>query len=256
MDAKNIVDQKIFWLLFMAAEFSMIAAVPYAVSISGDAIYDFGVSLPMILATQFAQGTGLLIVSILTGIFLGKKIGLGTPVLESLFEGRGLPASFHSTVKLSVILGVFAGTLIFVTDRFVFSIFVEPLTVFLASPLLWQRFLYSFYAGIVEEIILRFFLVTLLIWISWKIKRTSENLPTNTGVWLSVLITSLLYSIGYISSLSASEYPDLMLTLGITVLSLITGSIFGWLYWKKGLEASIIANLTASLTMLVVLGSL
>ncbi len=256
MDIKNIVDQKIFWFLFMAAEFSMIVAVPYAVSISGDAIYDIGISLPMLLATQIAQGTGLLILSILTGIVLGKKVGLRTPVLESLFKGKGLPADFNQSLKLSVVLGIFSGTLIFAVDRLVFSMFTEPLTELLSSPPLWQRFLYSFYAGVVEELVLRFFLLTLLVWISWKIKRTSENLPTKTGVWLSILLVSILYSIGYISSLSVTSDTNVVLDIGIGFLSLVNGIIFGWLYWKKGLEASIISNFTASLTMLVVLGSL
>jgi hypothetical protein len=44
--------------------------------------------------------------------------------------------------------------------------------------------------------------------------------------------------------------------LGIVSLGMVTGTIFGWLYWKKGLEASIIANFTASLTLFVILGSL
>ncbi|KXS42531.1 MAG: Abortive infection protein [Methanolobus sp. T82-4] len=256
MDARNIVDQKIFWSLFLVAELSAIASVPYGVSISGDAIYEYGISPPMILATQFARGTILLILAILTGIVLGKKVGLKTPVLESLFEGKGLPADFYQSLKLSVILGVFAGTLIFATDRFVFSMFIEPLTPLLSSPPLWQRFFYSFYAGIIEEIVLRFFLLTLLVWITWKIKRTPEDRPTDMGVWLSILLVSVLYGIGYISSLSLPTDPGLIVDLGIVSLGMVTGTIFGWLYWKKGLEASIIANFTASLTLFVILGSL
>ncbi|WP_406657512.1 CPBP family glutamic-type intramembrane protease [Methanolobus sp. ZRKC2] len=256
MDTKNIVDQKIFWSLFMVAEFSMIAAVPYAVSISGDAIYEFGASLPTLLATQFAQGTVLLIISILTGIFLGKKVGLGAPILESLFRGRGLPAETNSSLKLSIVLGVFVGTAFFVVDRFVFSMFTDPVTVFLSSPPLWQRFLYSFYVGIIEEIVMRFFLVTLLVWISWKIKKTSENRPANTGVWISILAVSIIYIIGYILSLPTSMDSNHVLGFGIVLLSMIAGVIFGWLYWKKGLEASIIANVTAMITLVVVLGSL
>lgn len=256
MDIKNIVDQKIFWFLFLVAELSVIASVPYGVTISGDAIYDIGVSPPILLATQVARGTVLLIISLITGLILGKRVGLRTPVLESLFVGRGLPAGFYSSVKLSVFLGVLLGTIIFVADRFVFSAGIEPLTVILSSPPLWQRFLYSFYAGIVEEIILRFFFVTLLVWISWKIKRTSEGLPTDTGVWISILLVGVIYSISYLSALSISVDSNPLLTAGILLVSLMTGGTFGWLYWKKGLEASIIANVTATMTLFVVLGSL
>ncbi len=256
MYVKSMVDWNIFWLLFMAAEFSMLASLPYAVSISGDAIYSFGSSFPMLLVTQFAQGTAFIVISLFTGLYLGKKVGLRASVLESLFEGRGLPAGFDHSVKLSLTLGALAGTAIFVMDRFVFSAFTVPLTAFLSSPPVWQRFLYSFYAGIVEELILRFFLLTLFVWISWKIKKTSEGLPTSTGVWLSILLVSIIYGIGYIVSLSSSIEMSVIFSLGTLTLTVMSGSIFGWLYWKKGLEAAILANFTATLTLLVVLGSL
>ncbi len=256
MYVKNMVDWNIFWLLFLAVEFSMLASLPYAVSVSGDAIYQFGSSLPMVLAMQFTRGTVLLIISIVVGLFLGKKVGLKAPALESLLEGRGLPAGFNSSVKLSLSLGILIGITIFVVDRGIFSLFTEPLTIFLSSPPLWQRFLYSFYISIVEEVILRFFLVTLFVWISWKIKKTSEGLPTNTGIWLSILLVSVIYGIVYLSGISSSIDSSLMLAIGIIILNLMAGSIFGWLYWKKGLEAAILANLTATLTFLVVLGSL
>jgi membrane protease YdiL (CAAX protease family) len=256
MNTKNITDWGIFWVLFMAAEFSMLASLPYAVSVSGDVVAQFGSSLPMVLATQFARGTVFLIISIVVGLFLGRKVGLKAHVLESLFEGRGLPAGFSSSVKLSLLLGVLVGTIIFVVDRGIFSMFTEPLTIFLSSPPVWQRFLYSFYVGIVEELILRFFLVTLLVWITWKIKKTSAGLPTTTGIWLSILLASVLYGLGYVSSLASSIELNTVFASGIMILNVMAGSVFGWLYWKKGLEAAILANVTSMLTILVILGSL
>lgn len=256
MNNKNMVDWNVFWSLFMVAELSMFAALPYAVSVSGDAIHEFGGSFPTVLATQIAQGTAFLLLSLFTGIFLGKKAGLRATMLESLFEGRGLPEGFSSSLKLSVLLGFLVGAIIFATDRLVFSMFTEPFTILLSSPPIEQRILYSFYAGIVEEIILRFFLVTLLVWISWKIKKTSEGLPTTTGFWLSILLVSMIYGIGYLLSLASVTDYNAILSLATITLGIISGSVFGWLYWKKGLEAAIIANLSASLMVFVILGSL
>ncbi|MCQ6963288.1 CPBP family glutamic-type intramembrane protease [Methanolobus chelungpuianus] len=256
MNVRSMVDWNVFWSLFMVAELSMLAALPYAVSVSGDAIQEFGGSFPTVLATQIAQGTAFLLLSLFTGIFLGKKVGLKATLLESLFEGRGLPEGFNSSLKLSILLGLLVGTLIFATDRLVFSMFTEPLTVLLSSPPIEQRILYSFYAGIVEEIILRFFLVTLLVWISWKIKKNPDGSPTTTGFWLSILLVSTIYGFGYFLSLTSVTDYNAILPIAIIALGIISGSVFGWLYWKKGLEAAIIANLSASLMVFVILGSL
>jgi len=42
------------------------------------------------------------------------------------------------------------------------------------NPPAWQGFLASFYGGINEEIAMRLFLMTLLTWIFFKIKKTEE----------------------------------------------------------------------------------
>ena len=215
MKLRDIVDWNVYWLLFVVAEFTLLLALPYSISIAGDAIYDFGVSLPTVLATQFAQATVLFLVSIFTGLYLGNKVGLEVPILKSLFEGNGLPESFESTMKLSLLLGALVGTVIFILDWFVFSMFTEPLTTRLMAPPLWERVMYSFYAGIVEEIVLRFFLMTLLVWISWKIKKTSDNKPTDVGVWLAIFIVS----------------PDLWSWVsGITLINGYATNAYSWYY--------------------------
>ncbi len=254
MKFRNLVDWNVYWLLFMLAEFSLLAALPYSITISGDALYDLGISLPNLLAAQFAQATVLFLISIFTGLYLGKKIGFGTPVLDFLIANKKLPSSFIPTMKLAVIIGVLTGFVVFILEMFVFSMYTEPLIRFFVTPPLWERLLYSFYVGIVEELVLRFFLVTLLVWISWKIKRTSGGKPTKTGVWMAIIMVSFIYGLGYLLS-SDGGSADQLNVLRVILLNGITGIMFGWLYWKKGLEASIVANLAASVMILVVLGS-
>ncbi len=255
MKIGGIVDWNTYWLLFIIGQLTLIAALPYSVSLTGDAIYDFGGSLPMVLATQFAQATVIFLISIFTGLYLGKKVGLGAPVLGHMFKYSNLPPGFLSFMKLSLFLGFLLSTVVFVLDVFIFSLYVKPLILYLITPPLWERVLYSLYAGFIEEIILRFFLMTTFVWISWKIKRKADNSPTDTGVWLSIISVGLIYSFGYlISPISADKE---MLNISIVMLYNTSSSIiFGWLYWKKGIEASIIANLSASIMIFVILGSL
>ncbi|WP_094228758.1 CPBP family glutamic-type intramembrane protease [Methanolobus psychrotolerans] len=255
MKLRDLVDWNVYWLLFMVAEFSLLLALPYSISVSTDMIYDLGGSLPNVLAVQFARSTILFLLFIFIGLYLGKKVGLGAPFLGSLSEGKGLDKSFFPSVKLSIFLGALTGAIIFILSWLVFSMSTEPFISLLLTPPLWQRFLYSFYAAAVEEILLRYFLMTLFVWISWKIRKTSENRPTNTGIWLSILLVSLIYGSVYLISPSTMDVGQLQIW-GIVILNVIAGTVFGWLYWKKGLEAAFLANLTTSLMILVVLGSL
>jgi hypothetical protein len=256
MKFKSATDWKIFWLLFMLSEISMFGALPYSLSISGDIIYSFGVSIPMVLAAQFAQGTAFFALSIFTGLFLGKKIGLRAPMLESLFDGRGLSVKFGKSLKTSVFLGVSIGLFMFIADRFIYLISFDSLLVYVLSPPLWQRLMYSFYVCMVEEIILRFFLLTLLIWITWKIKKDSNGLPTKFGIYMSIISVSIIYGIGNIYSISSSLQLNNMIYAGTFIFNIISGIAFGWLYWKKGIEFAIISNLVATFMIFVVFASM
>ncbi|WP_340818186.1 CPBP family glutamic-type intramembrane protease [Methanolobus sp. WCC4] len=254
MRIRELVDWNIYWFLFVLGELSFLASFPYSITMSKEFLYDLGVSLPSLLATQFIRSTVILMIAIFTGLYLGKKVGLETPILSSLSEKKEFPSETTSIVKLSILMGLFLSIVLFVLDYFVFSMFTEPLITFLTTPPLWQRLLYSIYAGIVEEIVLRFLLVTLLVWISWKIRKTADGQPTKTGVLISIVLISLIYAIGYLVSYSPL-LMDQILALRFVVLNGIAGMVMGWLYWKKGLEASLLANLTASFMLFVVFGS-
>ncbi|MBP1908461.1 CPBP family glutamic-type intramembrane protease [Methanolobus bombayensis] len=253
-DIRDVVDWNIYWLLFMVAEFSLLAALPYAITMSGDALYDQAMAVPVILASQFARSTVIFLAGIFTGLYLGKKVGLKTPVLNSLFEDRHLPFDFKPAFTQSLIFGIIISLFILILDTLIFTRYSESLLIYLTTPPLWERILYSVYISVVEEIVLRFFLVTLLVWISWKIKKTSQGNPTDIGVWISIIIVSSIYALIYL--FFSRENMDIALAMRIAVFNWVAGTGFGWIYWKKGLEYSIIANFVATAMLFVVFGSL
>ena len=129
---------------------------------------------------------------ILIGLFLAKKVGLGLPILESWLEGRKVKGYLKSILGISIGLGIVAGILITGLD-YLFSFAGATINVAQASvnPPVWQGFLASFYGGINEEILLRLFLMTLLVWIFFKIKKTSDGKPTKTGIWLAIILAAV-----------------------------------------------------------------
>jgi membrane protease YdiL (CAAX protease family) len=44
--------------------------------------------------------------------------------------------------------------------------------------------------------------------------------------------------------------------VGTVLLNAIGGVVFGWLYWRRGIEAAMVAHLTADLTLHVVAAEL
>ena len=144
-------------------------------------------------------------------------------------------------------------TSIFFLDRFAFAVFIEPITASQADPPLWQRFLASIYGGIGEEIAMRLFLMTLIVWISSKIKRTPTGLPKNLGVWIAIIMVSVLFGLGHLPMMAMFQKITPLVVVRAVLLNGICGIVFGWLYWKKGLESAMISHFSTDIVLHVIL---
>ena len=131
---------------------------------------------------------------------------------------------------------------------------MEPIST--VSTPLWQGFLGSFYGGIVEEILLHLFLVTLIVWIILKFTKTDDGKPADTSIWIAIIVAAIIFGLGHLPATALLTTITPIVIFRAILLNGIGGIIFGWLYWKKGLEAAIIAHFTADIVLLVVLPAL
>jgi membrane protease YdiL (CAAX protease family) len=124
---------------------------------------------------------------------------------------------------------------------------------YIAEIPIWKRFLAAFYGGIGEEILLRLFLVSMLVFVFGKITRSEAPLSRGSLVWSAIAIASIIFGLGHLPATSAViELTPLVIARAI-VLNGVAGLVLGWLYWKRGLESAIITHFTADLMILIVL---
>ena len=256
MNVKRLINWKLFLILLLAGIVANIAVLPYAFSLGVIHVEELPVPLPVAVLIQIVQVTVFFAVAIFFGLLLGRKVGLGIPFVESWLQGEKIKISFAPILRISAFLGTVIGAAIFVLDRYIFSIFIEPITAFQETPPIWTRLLASFYGGVAEEIAMRFFLTTLVVWITYKIKRTKDGLPTNFGVWLAIILISALFGLGHLPMTARFTEITTIVVVRAIILNGLAGITFGWLYWKKGLEAAMISHFTTDIVLHVVLPSL
>ena len=249
---------KLFFILLALCIWGFIAIIPYSLTLQGGLPQNLPVPLYVILTAQLMENIVIFAVAILAGLFLAKKVGLGIPIIEGWLEGREVKSYFKSILGISIGLGLLAGILIVGLD-YIFSL--AGITTNIASatsiiPPAWQGFLASFYGGINEEIIIRLFLMSLLVWIFFKIKKTFDGKPTKVGMWLAIFISAVIFGAGHLPAVAATTILTPILTIRIIVLNAIGGIIFGWLYWKKGLESAMIAHFSADIILHVIVPSI
>ena len=183
--------------------------------------------------------TILLLVAVVLGTILYNKVNLNIPVLEKVFGFEKEGVYFIELIKYGVLYGLISGILLSGL-----SLLFTPMLPFefkvlgnAIQPTLAARFLYG---GLTEEIMLRFGLMTFVVWLISKLTRSLKPFV----YWGGILITAIVFAFSHFPIVfQALDNPSSLLLLYVLLGNSIGGIIFGWLYWKKGLEAAFIAHL-------------
>jgi hypothetical protein len=255
---KTIINWKMFFILWVAAVLSLIAVFPYSLELQSStlATLELPFPLPVLLAIQTVQNAILFAIMIFIGMILMKRIGLSTPILDTLTQGGSASDKLRAILPISIVLGVIASLLIIGLDVFAFQpALLNELgnkangLALTAQPAAWKGFLASFYGGIAEEIQLRLLVMSLIAWLGSFISKTSEGKPSSVVFWIANILAAVLFGLGHLPA-TANLIPitPLVITRAI-LLNGVGGVIFGWLYWKRGLESAMIAHFSADIVL-------
>ena len=234
---------KTFLILWILAIISTILILPYIFNVQAEALKI--ISLPLLILIAISQGTVTFGIAAFFGLILAEKIGFKLPLLTSWIEHKKI--KYKGILLLSIILGLIVGIIIFVLDKFVFQ---QSITLNMSVPL-WQGFLACFYGGIAEEILMRLFLMSLFVFIILKIFRRKEK--NSLIVWISIILVAILFGLGHLPITSAVVSITPIVILRAVVLNGIGGIVFGWLYWKKGLESAIISHFVTDIFIQIII---
>ncbi len=202
---------------------------------------------PVVQLLSIIQSTVFLSLAVFVGFVFAPKVGLSSPVAEAAAGGGRLLSALTPQVVPGVLGGLVGGISILATwllwKPFLPLEFItraEELNRFL--PFL-TRLLYG---GITEELLLRWGVMSLLVWVGWRLFQKGVGKPRAIYFVSAILLSSVVFGLAHLPIASA-----LAVTFTIPIVSyiIIANSIFGLiaglLYWKKGLEAAIIAHMLA-----------
>ncbi|TNE70749.1 CPBP family intramembrane metalloprotease [bacterium] len=190
---------------------------------------------------------GLIVVFI--GLWISSRANLGAPLIAGFFSKKKIKELVNRNDLLSsVLLASIAA--IFLLGLFELQKEYYPITSIISRPSKLFYFLVSFSAGITEEILFRLGLMSLFITIIQFLKQ-AEN-PSNRTIWTSIGISAIFF--GLIHLPLQKNFVELTpFTISVTMIgNVITGSTFGWIFWKRGLLIAIIAHIAFDLVFHVI----
>jgi membrane protease YdiL (CAAX protease family) len=234
----------IFWILWISSFISAALLLPYLLTLESEVLKNANMSASTLILIALVQAGVIFGIAAFAGLILAEKTGFQLPLLSSWLEHKKI--EYKKVFWLSVILGLATGIIITLLDYFVFQ---REVASHMSVPL-WQGFLACFYGGIAEEIIMRLFLMSLAVFILMKISRRKE--AGTLIVWSSIILVAILFGLGHLPITASAVAITPMVVFRAILLNGIGGVVFGWLYWKKGLESAIIAHFSADIVLQVI----
>jgi len=239
-------DLRLAMLLGVAAALATAALFPYLQLLMPEALAKVPISLPLLVLLQSAQAMLLLGLLALCGLRMGHAVGLGAPWLQAWQAKAPRKAQPWA---LAGACGAAAALVVLGLDPLFASSMPAPLHALPAQPSATHAlagFLASFYGGIAEEIQLRLFLVTLLV---WGLSRLRGGRVADWSLLLAVLIAAIAFGAGHLPA-AAKVWPlDSVVVVRTLLLNGIAGLVFGWFYIRHGLESAMLSHFCADLVL-------
>ncbi len=247
---------KEYGILVFSGMVGVLAGLPAAWSVMEKTAALSKVPIHLLVAGQLVQSTLWMLLTVGVGLVLASKTGLGAPILKGYLAGEQVGARFRSQVLPSVLLAFLATLAVTALDRWFFLPRLPGFSSSISQISAWKGILASLYGGITEEILTRLFFLTLLAWILTRFSHGHDGKPSATAMWLAIVGSAVLFGLGHLPATLASTPFSIIVLLRAVLLNGIYGTLFGYLYWKRGLESSMLSHATSDLLVHVVLPAL
>lgn len=193
------------------------------------------------------QTSVLLSIAVVVGIALADKVGLSSPAAEALAR-KGNPLAALKPQIVPGIIGGLVGGIAVALAWLLWQPFLSPAFVSRAERLngLLPFPTRVLYGGITEELLLRWGVMTLLVWLAWRLLQRANGKPRAAWFVSAIIISSLLFGLGHLPLVRALDVDFTAAIVSyVVVANGLFGLVAGYLFWKKGLESAIIAHMLA-----------
>lgn len=248
ISAIRVPRLKLGLLMFLAG---MLGVVALTVTVLPQVLGDASHPLPswLVLVASITQSGLLVALVVWLGVTLAPEVGLSAPAFEAAVTTQSVAAALRPQLFPGLLGGLLGGLGLFAIGGYASPAEIAGVEQQFTVPLL-ARILYG---GITEELLLRWGLMTVLVWIAWRFLQHRKGNPQIVYIWMAIVVAALLFGAGHLPA-AAVQVGELTADVAVFVVGANTvfGVLFGYLFWRYGLEAAIIAHAFAHVVSYVV----
>src|SRR5207245_7000584 len=113
----------------------------------------------------------------------------------------------------------------------------------------WRPLALAFESAVLEEVVFRLFLLSLIVWLLGRGWRRTGTAPRAAVVWTAVTISALLFGLAHVPAWLSATAATPLLVATVLLLNGIAGAVLGQVYWRWGIEAAIACHGAADLVV-------
>lgn len=203
------------------------------------------IPLPVLTALSLVQPTLLLAGAVALGAALAPRLGLRSHIVEKTVANQPLLPALKAELPLAATLGVLGFGAIAILDllfRPLLGTAAQALSAYQQHATVFGVLGALLYGGITEELLLRWGLMTLLVWIGWRVAQRGQGLPRPALAWSAIVLAAVLFGLGHLPATAMLAPLTPLLVTRAILLNGVLGVVFGWLYWRRSLESAMLAH--------------
>lgn len=199
---------------------------------------EMGQTIPRALLV--IQPLPLVLGGVALGCWAAPKLGLDAPIIRGLVNRTAAGVTIKGILLPALVSGLTVASVLLGYDALTASTFGNAADPMVAKMANFQVPLASklLYGGIGEELLARWGLMSFFAFMALKL-----GLLHGRSLWAGNIIAALLFGLGHLPLLYLL-FPSPPLWLVVTVIAgnVVPGLIFGWLFFRKGLESAMVAH--------------
>ena len=200
-----------------------------------------------LLALALVNPILFLAIGVALGIRLAPRIGLRSYLVDKVRTGTAVGPRLRRDAPLAIACGAGVSVLVILLDSW-FRPYLGEAWRQLEQEQPWRvtdLVTGLLYGGITEEIMLHWGAMTLFTWIGWRFLQRSPGTPKPAILWTAAALSALLFGIGHLPAVASVVPLSGVIVARTVLLNATAGGVFGWLYWRRSLEAAMLAHASA-----------
>ncbi|MCL1074110.1 CPBP family glutamic-type intramembrane protease [Shewanella dokdonensis] len=242
----------LLWLLFLLGIIGALSLLPTINTLLSTLTLSPSIPQWALLLLSVFQTALLLFCALMLGNWCSVRVNLSAPLFTIWLAQRyiswsAVKAPLWAAIRVAILCSVLLLCLQYFAIPRLPADFVANGSKL--APPLYSRLLYG---GLTEELLVRWGAMSFLLWLFYRMFCGGRATSSCVGPWLSIVVSALLFGLGHLpAALMLTSAANPFLVTYLLLGNGIFGIAAGWLFWRYGLEAAVMAHMLIHLLLYV-----